>query len=51
MEFSGKYSVDAMQYREAREIRELLLRDAIHAFGEYFSFANYGLISVQICVP
>jgi hypothetical protein len=35
MEFSGKYCLDGKQYREARDIRELLLRDAPHAFGEY----------------
>jgi hypothetical protein len=35
IEFSGKYCVVAVQYREASDIRELLLRDVLHQFYEY----------------
>jgi hypothetical protein len=36
MGFSGKYCVVAVQYKEIRDIRELLVRDALHAFDECF---------------
>jgi hypothetical protein len=36
--------VDAVQYKEAVVINELLVCDVRHVFGEYFLEGNYGFV-------